>query len=144
MGIKIQEIAYVRFHAPDLDQMETRGFVDAWISQTRERELSLGGSAADDALMQRRLAEAIWLIDVTITRLRNPGGDGARVPVSGSARKGGGRISVGYVPARICPLKVLSSIVPSRTSNTTPMNPGTARYGNGNGTGAINKATRKA
>ncbi|MGO9451789.1 MAG: acyl-CoA dehydrogenase family protein [Candidatus Binataceae bacterium] len=48
----------------------SRGFVDAWISQTRERKLSLGGRAADDALMQRRLAEAIWLIDVTITRLR--------------------------------------------------------------------------
>ena len=48
----------------------SRGFVDAWISQTRERKLTLGGRAADDALMQRRLAEAIWLIDVTITRLR--------------------------------------------------------------------------
>ena len=48
----------------------SRGFVDSWISQTRERKLSLGGRAADDALMQRRLAEAIWLIDVTITRLR--------------------------------------------------------------------------
>ena len=48
----------------------SRGFVDAWISQTRERKLSLGGRAADDSLMQRRLAEAIWLIDVTITRLR--------------------------------------------------------------------------
>jgi len=48
----------------------SRGFVDAWISQTRDRKLSLGGRAADDALMQRRLAEAIWLIDVTITRLR--------------------------------------------------------------------------
>ncbi len=48
----------------------SRGFVDAWISQTRERKLSLGGRAADDALMQRRLAEAIWLIDVTITQLR--------------------------------------------------------------------------
>ena len=47
-----------------------RGFVDAWISQTRDRRLSLGGRAADDALMQRRLAEAIWNIDVTVTRLR--------------------------------------------------------------------------
>jgi hypothetical protein len=48
----------------------SRGFVDSWTSQTRERKLSLGGRAADDALMQRRLAEAIWLIDVTIARLR--------------------------------------------------------------------------
>ena len=48
-----------------------RGFVDAWISQTRDRKLSLGGRAADDALMQRRLAETIWLIDATVTRLRD-------------------------------------------------------------------------
>ncbi|MFZ1122964.1 MAG: acyl-CoA dehydrogenase family protein [Candidatus Binataceae bacterium] len=47
-----------------------RGFVDAWISQTRDRKLTLGGRAADDALIQRRLAEAIWNIDVTVTRLR--------------------------------------------------------------------------
>jgi 3-hydroxy-9,10-secoandrosta-1,3,5(10)-triene-9,17-dione monooxygenase len=46
------------------------GFVDTWISQTRDRKLSLGGRAADDALMQRRLAEALWNIDVTVTRLR--------------------------------------------------------------------------
>jgi 3-hydroxy-9,10-secoandrosta-1,3,5(10)-triene-9,17-dione monooxygenase len=46
-----------------------RGFVDTWISQTRDRKLSLGGRAADDSLMQRRLAEAIWNIDVTVTRL---------------------------------------------------------------------------
>ena len=35
-----------------------------------------------------------------------------------------------------------TSVMPSRAPNTTPMNPGTARYGNGNGTAAINKATR--
>jgi 3-hydroxy-9,10-secoandrosta-1,3,5(10)-triene-9,17-dione monooxygenase len=48
----------------------SRGFVDVWISLTRDRRLTLGGRAADDALMQRRLAEAIWLIDVTSARLR--------------------------------------------------------------------------
>jgi hypothetical protein len=48
----------------------SRGFVDAWIAQTRDRKLSLGGRAADDALMQRRLAETIWHIDVTVARLR--------------------------------------------------------------------------
>jgi 3-hydroxy-9,10-secoandrosta-1,3,5(10)-triene-9,17-dione monooxygenase len=48
----------------------SRGFVDTWISLTRERKLTLGGRAADDALMQRRLAEAVWLIDVTTARLR--------------------------------------------------------------------------
>jgi 3-hydroxy-9,10-secoandrosta-1,3,5(10)-triene-9,17-dione monooxygenase len=46
------------------------GFVDAWISQTRNRKLSLGGRAADDALIQRRLVETIWNIDVTVARLR--------------------------------------------------------------------------
>jgi 3-hydroxy-9,10-secoandrosta-1,3,5(10)-triene-9,17-dione monooxygenase len=48
----------------------SRGFVDTWISQTRDRRFSLGGRAADDALMQQRLAEAIWIIDVAVTRLR--------------------------------------------------------------------------
>jgi 3-hydroxy-9,10-secoandrosta-1,3,5(10)-triene-9,17-dione monooxygenase len=47
----------------------SRGFVDAWITLTRDRKLSLGGRAADDALMQRRLAETIWRIDATVTRL---------------------------------------------------------------------------
>jgi P-type conjugative transfer protein TrbL len=37
-----------------------------------------------------------------------------------------------------------TSVMPARAPNTTPMNPGTARYGNGNGTTEINKATRKA
>jgi len=39
-------------------------------SRRRERKLSLGERAADDALMQRRLAGAIRNIDVTVTRLR--------------------------------------------------------------------------
>ena len=34
-----------------------------------------------------------------------------------------------------------TSVMPSRAPNTTPMNPGTARYGNGNGTTTIAKAT---
>jgi 3-hydroxy-9,10-secoandrosta-1,3,5(10)-triene-9,17-dione monooxygenase len=64
-----------------------RGFVDAWISQTRDRRLSLGGKAADDALMQRRLAEALWHIDATAARLRADMAElwqmaEARVPVS--------------------------------------------------------------
>ncbi len=48
----------------------SQGFVAAWTAQTRDRKLSLGAKAANDALMQRRLAETIWLIDVTVTRLR--------------------------------------------------------------------------
>lgn len=47
-----------------------RGFVDLWIAQTRDRTLSFGGRAADDALMQKRLAEATWYLDASITRMR--------------------------------------------------------------------------
>lgn len=46
------------------------GFVELWTAQTRDRTLSFGGRAADDALMQKRLAEATWYIDVSITRMR--------------------------------------------------------------------------
>src|SRR5229473_1118290 len=35
------------------------------------------------------------------------------------------------------------SVMPARAPNTTPMNPGTARIGNGNGTTTMGKATRK-
>jgi 3-hydroxy-9,10-secoandrosta-1,3,5(10)-triene-9,17-dione monooxygenase len=47
-----------------------RGFLDLWLELTRERKLSLGGLAADDALMQRRAAEATWDVDGAIARLR--------------------------------------------------------------------------
>jgi len=36
-----------------------------------------------------------------------------------------------------------TSVMPARAPNTTPMNPGTARIGNGNGTTTMGKATRK-
>jgi type IV secretion system protein TrbL len=36
-----------------------------------------------------------------------------------------------------------TSVMPSRAPNTTPMIPGTARYGNGNGTKTMGKATGK-
>ena len=36
-----------------------------------------------------------------------------------------------------------TSVMPSRAPNTTPMNPGTARYGNGNSTTTMGKATSK-
>ena len=36
-----------------------------------------------------------------------------------------------------------TSVMPSRAPNTTAMNPGTARYGNGNGTTTMGKATSK-
>ena len=36
-----------------------------------------------------------------------------------------------------------TSVIPSRAPNTTPMNPGTVRYGNGNGTTTVGKSTSK-
>jgi 3-hydroxy-9,10-secoandrosta-1,3,5(10)-triene-9,17-dione monooxygenase len=47
-----------------------RGFVDTWISATGDRKLSSGGRAADDALIQQRLAAAIWYLDASVTRVR--------------------------------------------------------------------------
>jgi 3-hydroxy-9,10-secoandrosta-1,3,5(10)-triene-9,17-dione monooxygenase len=47
-----------------------QGFVDAWISATRDRRLMSGERAADDALIQHRLAEAIWNLDASVTRMR--------------------------------------------------------------------------
>ena len=36
-----------------------------------------------------------------------------------------------------------TSVMPSRAPNTTPMNPGTSRYGTGTGTTTMAKATGK-
>jgi len=47
-----------------------RGFVDAWIVATRDRKLGSGGRAADDALIQERIATATWYLDASITRVR--------------------------------------------------------------------------
>ena len=47
-----------------------RGFVDAWIMATRDRKLGSGGRAADDALIQDRIATATWYLDASITRVR--------------------------------------------------------------------------
>jgi 3-hydroxy-9,10-secoandrosta-1,3,5(10)-triene-9,17-dione monooxygenase len=47
-----------------------RGFVDLWIAHTRDRTLSFGGRAADDGLMQKRLAEATWYLDASILQMR--------------------------------------------------------------------------
>ena len=48
-----------------------RGFIDLWTEQASSRVQSLGGGRlADDALMQKRLAEATWDLDVAVTRMR--------------------------------------------------------------------------
>jgi len=47
-----------------------QGFVDAWIMATRDRKLGSGGRAADDAMIQNRIAAATWYLDASITRVR--------------------------------------------------------------------------
>ena len=47
-----------------------RGFVEAWIIESRDRRLTGGMRLADDAIAQRRLAEATWDIEAAVTRLR--------------------------------------------------------------------------
>src|SRR5207253_1528350 len=47
-----------------------RGFIDEWIAATRDRKLTVGGRAADNALIQQRLAQAIWYLDASVTRVR--------------------------------------------------------------------------
>jgi alkylation response protein AidB-like acyl-CoA dehydrogenase len=46
-----------------------RGFVALWVELTRDRKL-MTGPAADDPLVQRRIAEATWMVDGAIARLR--------------------------------------------------------------------------
>jgi 3-hydroxy-9,10-secoandrosta-1,3,5(10)-triene-9,17-dione monooxygenase len=47
-----------------------RGFVDTWIDENKGRSVSRIGPLADDPLAQRRIAEATWLLDAAILRMR--------------------------------------------------------------------------
>jgi 3-hydroxy-9,10-secoandrosta-1,3,5(10)-triene-9,17-dione monooxygenase len=47
-----------------------RGFIELWTELSKTRTLNFGARVADDALMQRRLAEATWDLDVSVTRMR--------------------------------------------------------------------------
>jgi 3-hydroxy-9,10-secoandrosta-1,3,5(10)-triene-9,17-dione monooxygenase len=47
-----------------------KGFVDAWIDESRGRSVVGVGRLADDSVTQRRLAEAVWSVDATIAVLR--------------------------------------------------------------------------
>ena len=47
-----------------------RGFVDAWTAASRDRKLNSGGRSADDAIIQQRLAEAVWYLDASGARIR--------------------------------------------------------------------------
>jgi 3-hydroxy-9,10-secoandrosta-1,3,5(10)-triene-9,17-dione monooxygenase len=44
-----------------------RGFVDTWIAETRSRVVAGGLRLADDPLTQRRLADAVWVLDASTT-----------------------------------------------------------------------------
>ncbi len=47
-----------------------RGFIDTWIEQAMPRRLAQGLRAAEDPLSQRRLADAVWHVDVVLTQMR--------------------------------------------------------------------------
>jgi 3-hydroxy-9,10-secoandrosta-1,3,5(10)-triene-9,17-dione monooxygenase len=47
-----------------------QGFVDAWTDETRDRVVAGGRRLADDPLIQRRLADAVWTLDAALTRMR--------------------------------------------------------------------------
>jgi 3-hydroxy-9,10-secoandrosta-1,3,5(10)-triene-9,17-dione monooxygenase len=48
-----------------------RGYIDTWIEQSAGRSSGPGGARlADDAQMQRRIAEATWSLDAATTRVR--------------------------------------------------------------------------
>ncbi|GAA3733397.1 3-hydroxy-9,10-secoandrosta-1,3,5(10)-triene-9,17-dione monooxygenase [Spinactinospora alkalitolerans] len=47
-----------------------RGFADAWIEATRERKSPRGGSLCDDPLTQQYLADAVYVVDGGLLRLR--------------------------------------------------------------------------
>lgn len=47
-----------------------QGFVDVWIAEATNRVVAGGGRLANDPLTQRRLAEATWALDASLTKLR--------------------------------------------------------------------------
>jgi len=47
-----------------------RGFLEHWVEHSKPRFSMISGRVADDALMQRRLAEATWDLDAAVTVLR--------------------------------------------------------------------------
>jgi 3-hydroxy-9,10-secoandrosta-1,3,5(10)-triene-9,17-dione monooxygenase len=47
-----------------------QGFVETWIAEARDRVIARHVRLADDALTQRRVAEAAWTLDAALTLLR--------------------------------------------------------------------------
>jgi 3-hydroxy-9,10-secoandrosta-1,3,5(10)-triene-9,17-dione monooxygenase len=81
-----------------------RGFIDAWVAATRERKLSLGGRAADDALIQQRIAAATWYLDASITRVRSDAIELWRMAEAGEAASMQQRAQVRWNMNRGCEL----------------------------------------
>jgi 3-hydroxy-9,10-secoandrosta-1,3,5(10)-triene-9,17-dione monooxygenase len=48
-----------------------KGFIDAWVAETRGRVVAGGARSADDPLIQRRLADALWDLDAATTVTRS-------------------------------------------------------------------------
>jgi len=48
-----------------------KGFIDAWVAETRDRVVAGGARSADDPLIQRRLADALWDLDAATTVARS-------------------------------------------------------------------------
>lgn len=47
-----------------------QGYLDVWRSENADRKISGGATLADDPITQRRLAEAHWALDASITLMR--------------------------------------------------------------------------
>lgn len=67
-----------------------RGFIEAWTQEASARVV-LGKRVADDPLTQRRLAEATWMLEASVTRMRADARElqemaEARVPASMAQR----------------------------------------------------------
>ncbi len=48
----------------------TQGFVDLWVAENADRRLGGGRRFGDDPLAQRRLADAVWVLDAAVARMR--------------------------------------------------------------------------
>ena len=47
-----------------------KGFIELWTKESASRVIPPGTKLADDPLTQRRLAEATWILDASITKMR--------------------------------------------------------------------------
>lgn len=52
-----------------------QGFVDLWVAENAERRLGGGRRFADDPMAQRRLADAVWVLDAAVARMHTDAGE---------------------------------------------------------------------